>query len=217
MINIALIDDHSIFLDAIEKYLTGIDDFSVKFKSTDAESFIDYLNNNDDFSIDILLLDLKLKTMSGLECLDYLHKNFPDIRVIIVSMFHESPFINEAIKRGAMSFVSKDIDSNILVKAIRSVHENGFYIYEELSKHLVENLENIQSNSKFLNPVNRITKTEFEVLQYICQGYTASEIGELMNNSKRTIEGHKQRLLDKTDKKNTVALVAWAFREGIVS
>ncbi len=215
-IHIALVDDHSIFLDALEKYLDKTPEFKTFFKSTSAEDLIQFLRNDEGESIDIILLDIKMKGMSGLQCLDILKDEFPEIKVIIVSMFHESPFINEAIQKGAMSFIPKDIDSKILISAIKSVHEHGYYVYDELSKHLVENLEVLQSQKAFIDPINRITKTEFHVLQYLCQGYTAQEIGNVLYNSKRTIEGHRQRLLDKTESKNTAALIAWAFREGIV-
>lgn len=216
MINLAIIDDHKIFLDAMDGFLSQQEQFDVLFKSTRAEELLEYLDTNEG-GIDIVLLDLKLKGMSGLQCLDELKARHPDVKVIIVSMFNESPFINESIRKGAMSFVPKDIDSDVLIHAIESVNENGFYIYEELSKYLVKNLSDVQNEKVFVNPVNRITKTEFEVLQFICQGFTAAEIGEKLNNSKRTIEGHKQRLMDKTNLKNTAALVAWAFREGLVS
>ena len=216
MINIAVVDDHKIYLDAIFDYLNTQESLNAVFKGARAEDFLSYLMEGKNSKIDILLLDLKLPGMSGLECLDILSSEYPSIKVIVVSMFKESPFINEAIKKGALSFVSKDIESEVLLRAIHTVFNEGYYVCEELSEYLIENIEAVQKASKFLHPINRITKTELEVLQYIIQGLTANEIAQRLHKSPRTIEGHKQRLLDKTAMKNTVALVTWAFREGIV-
>jgi len=214
-ISIALIDDHLIFLDALEKYLEKVKNFNVVYKATSGEDFISYLDSSN-LNVDIALLDIKMKGMSGLECLEVITKKYSTVKVIMVSMFHDSLFINEAVSKGAMSFIPKDIDSEVLVRAINSVNDNGFYVYDELSKYLVSNLEKAQSSKYIDDPLKRITKTEFEVLKYLCQGYTANEIGDMLFKSKRTIEGHKQRMLDKTQMKNTVSLIAWAFRKGIV-
>lgn len=216
MISIALVDDHIIFLDALEKYLDKIPNFQTVFKCTSGEQLIKYLEGNESNKVDIVLLDIKMRGMSGIDCLEVIADRFKNIKVIMVSMFNDQSFIDKAIEKGAMSFIPKDIDSEVLVKAINSVHQNGYYAYEELSKHLVDNLEYSFSQKIIEDPINRITKSELEILVYLCQGFSASEIGASIFKSARTVEGYKQKLLDKTQLKNTASLVAWAFRKGIV-
>lgn len=114
-ISIALVDDHLIFLDALENFLQKIDGFRIVYKATSGEDLVSYLKTMDSYDIDILLLDIKMKGMSGLDCLDFLTKEHPGIKVIMVSIFHDSLFINEAVNRGALSFIPKDIDSEVLV------------------------------------------------------------------------------------------------------
>jgi len=217
MINVAIVDDHKIFLNAVETFLAIQHELSVVFTSDSCESLINFLENESENKIDVLLLDLKLKGMSGFECLDILSKHYPDIRVIILTMFGESAFLNQAIKKGAKSFVTKEVDTRILLKSIQVVFETGYYLDPLLSKLLIENIVTKQDTATLLSPKNILTKGEMQVLQYLCQGFTAEEIGKTLFRSRRTIEGHKQRLLDKTNLKNTTALVAWAFREGLVS
>lgn len=217
MIKIAIVDDHLIFLDSLEKFLNKVSEFKVVFKSSSAEKLLSKLNRNELESIDIILLDIKMKGLSGLECLKVLKENYPQIKVIIVSMFNEYSFVKKALDLGALSFIPKDIDSRLLIKAIYSVSRNGFYVCESLSNYLVDNLDNTYFNEDNKQSFEKITKSELHVLLHLCQGMTASEIGEKIFKSTRTIEGYKQRLMDKTRSKNTASLVAWAFRNGIIS
>lgn len=212
-----MVDDHKIFLESLAKHINTHENIEVKCVVDSCEALFDYLNRSPEQDIDILLLDLKLKGMSGLKCLEKLKEEFPSIRTIILSMFNQSPFIHEALRKGALSFITKDSEPDVLLQAIESVYKNGYFVHESLSKILMKNISDKQNTSMLLDPQDHITETQLEVLQYLCQGYTADEIGKILCRSKRTVEGHRQRLIENLDVKNTAALVAWAFREGIVS
>ncbi len=210
---IGLVDDHIIFQKSLAALVKSHDKFEVTLMAGNGLELIEKMEDVDNRP-EILLLDLKMPEMDGIECLDVLGERYPETKSIILSMFDQSPFIHHAIKKGARGYLIKDSDPDDLFKALESVRDTGYYINHQLSKVIVEGISKKQT--LVLNPVDLITPVEFEVLQHICQGETAQEIGEKIYRSKRTIEGHKQSLLEKTGSKNTAALVAWAFREGLV-
>lgn len=216
-IRVALVDDHKIFLRSLNAFFEDMADIDVVYQASSGETFISDFSTETPPVVDVLLLDLKMNEVSGLDCLDFIREKELDLRTIILSMFDESPFIHQAIKKGAKGYITKESNPDSLTVAIRTVFETGFYINEHLSKTLINNINEKQNASLILSPTDLISSTEFEVLQLICLGYTAEEIGAALYRSKRTIEGHRQNLLDKTNSKNVASLVAWAFREGLVS
>ena len=210
---IGLVDDHTIFQKSLATLVKSHEEFDVTLMANNGLQLLEKMEDETQRP-DILLLDLKMPEMNGIECLDVLSEKYPETKSIILSMFDQSPFIHHAIKKGARGYLIKDSDPEDLFKALQSVRDTGYYINHQLSKVIVEGISKKQT--LVLNAVDLITPIEFEVLQHICQGETAQEIGEKIFRSKRTIEGHKQSLLEKTGSKNTAALVAWAFREGLV-
>lgn len=214
-IRIALVDDHKIFLKSLSSLFQSEEAFNVVLTASSGEHFLLHLQNYPDFKIDVLLLDLKMKEVSGLDCLKYLQKHRPDIKTIVLSMFSESPFIHECFQYGVRSFISKESEPETLIEAIKKVHKEGHYINHSISKLLIENIQG-KHKSVLLKPSEVLSAKELEVLMYICQGLTAEDIGVKVNRSKRTVEGHRQKLLEKTNLPNVAALVAWAFREGLV-
>lgn len=214
-IRIALVDDHKIFLKSLSALFQSEDNFSVVITASSGEHFLLHLKNYPDFKIDVLILDLKMKKLSGIDCLKFLKEHRPDIKTIVLSMFSESPFVHECFKNGVRGYISKESEPEILIDAINKVNFDGQYINHSISKLLIENIKG-KRRSILLNPSEVLTIKELEVLMYICQGLTADEIGQKLNRSKRTIEGHRQKLLEKTDLPNVAALVAWSFRKGLV-
>ena len=132
-------------------------------------------------------------------------------------MYDDNPIVRQSLKHGAKGYLLKNAEPHELFDAIRKVNETGYFISSELSKSIIENIKKprVIENLSAFNPMS-LSSVELEVLAFICQGYTNSEIAETVHRSKRTIEGYRQKLLNKNGTRNTANLVAWAFRKGIV-
>ncbi|MCF8239461.1 MAG: response regulator transcription factor [Saprospiraceae bacterium] len=215
-IRLALVDDHRIFLKSLSALFQFEDDMEVVLTAVSGEQFLEHIQSFPEIEIDVLILDLKMKGISGIDCLQQLKEQGSRVRTIILSMFDQSPFIHDAFKQGACGFITKDADPDMLIEAIHTVHAKGHYVNPSISRLLVDNILEKQRTSLLLHPGDVLTNKELEVLFYICQGLTATEMAEKISRSTRTIEGHRQHLLDKTNTPNVAALVAWAFREGLV-
>jgi DNA-binding NarL/FixJ family response regulator len=213
MIKVGIIDDHTLFRMGLSRLVNSFENCEVTFQAKHGKDLLSKLESGAE--ADVLLLDLKMPEMGGLEVLDYLTKDYNQIKVLVISMHDDVPFVIEAMKKGAKGYILKDVSDVELKHAIEKVISLGFYLNEKLSKVLIQGIthgEQKKSSNAFVD----LTEIELEILENICLGLTSQEIADKIYRSRRTIEGHKQRLLDKTDTKNTPALVAWAFRNGIV-
>lgn len=215
MIKIGIVDDHTLFRAGLARLVNSFNECQVIFQAGNGQELLDKLSEHND--IELILLDLKMPVMGGLEVLEKLKPNYKDIKVLVISMHDDIPFVVQAMKKGANGYILKDIDADELNTAIMKVMELGFYVNDKLSKVLIQGLTTDDGKKKRNLRLNEaLTDIEQEILEWICQGMTSQEIANKIFRSRRTIEGHKQRLLDKTNTKNTPALVAWAFRHGIV-
>jgi len=219
-IHIAVADDHKLFRKGLVALLNDKTNFKVVLEASDGiELFtkLDVLSASDDNRVDVLLLDLKMPNQNGFECLEKIKDSFSGLNVIVVSMFEEPAYVIKAIKAGAKSFILKSEDPKIVIAAIESVYNSGFYINDRLGESLINNLKTTAKpsmNTKLIS--TDLSAQEVKILEFICDGLTNQEISKAIYKSVRTIEGYRQRLLEKTHNKNTASLVAWAIRNNIV-
>jgi len=215
-IKIAIVDDHKLFRNGIKQIFDLHSDFSVILACEDGVELLEELQSKTQLP-DVILLDMKMPRINGIDCLRELNSIYPEHKTIILSMYDDNPIIKKALKEGARGYLLKNAETEELFDAIRAVHSTGYYICAELSKCILEGFKNPSTNDKIsaFNP-KHLNAVELEVLKYICQGLTNQEIGDLVHRSKRTIEGYRQKLINKSGAKNTAALVAWAFRRGLV-
>ncbi|NNF36240.1 MAG: response regulator transcription factor [Saprospiraceae bacterium] len=215
MIKIGIVDDHTLFRAGLTRLVNSFNDCQVIFQAGNGQELLNKLSEKED--VELILLDLKMPVMGGLEALEKLKPTYKDLKVLVISMHDDIPFVVQAMKKGANGYILKDIDADELNTAINKVMDLGFYVNDKLSKVLIHGLTTDEGKKKRNIKLNEaLTDIEQEILELICQGLTSQEIADKIFRSRRTIEGHKQRLLDKTNTKNTPALVAWAFRHGIV-
>jgi DNA-binding NarL/FixJ family response regulator len=215
MIKIGIVDDHTLFRAGLTRLVNSFNNCQVMFQAGNGQELLDKLTEHKD--IELILLDLKMPVMGGLEALEKIKPLYNELKVLVISMHDDIPFVVQAMKKGANGYILKDIDAEELNTAINKVMDLGFYVNDKLSKVLIHGLTTDEGKKKRNIKLNEaLTVIEQEILELICQGLTSQEIADKIFRSRRTIEGHKQRLLDKTHTKNTPALVAWAFRHGIV-
>jgi DNA-binding NarL/FixJ family response regulator len=206
-LKIYIVDDHSLFREGLRFLLTNS-----KFISEigEAKNGIEFLEGLKDYKPDIVLMDIEMPDMNGVEATQKAITILPDLKVIALSMYADESYYTEMIEAGAKGFLLKNSKFNDVQMAISEVFEGRNYFSPEILASIVKSL-----NRKPTTPANNeLTKREFEVLLSICQGYSNSEIGEQLYISKRTVDKHRENILLKTQSKNTVELVVYAIKKG---
>jgi DNA-binding NarL/FixJ family response regulator len=215
MIKIILAEDHNVVRNGIRSLLDKETDMQVIAEATNGKMVLQILK---DGSIpDIILADINMPEMSGMEMVTQISQSYPKVKVIMLSMLDHEKYIMQAFKAGATGYILKNVNAIELVFAIRHVcTSNDKYICNELSLRLLEKLMHTPDTSFEVEDLD-ITKREVEVLSLIAEGYTNQEIADKLFTSKRTIEGNRQILIEKTGTRNTAALIRYAILNNIIS
>jgi DNA-binding NarL/FixJ family response regulator len=176
-----------------------------------------------DTPADVILMDIQMPEMSGVEATMYVTKHFPATRVLVLSMLEEEKYIQEAMKAGALGYILKTTDQEELIHAIQMVARGEFYISTKISMQLLKSLHSSDSDPVSEIPMfssgeisHILSQREMEVLQLVAKGYTNTEIADKLFTSKRTVESHRQSLLEKTNSKNTACLIMYASRNHLI-
>lgn len=212
-INIVITDDHKLFRRGLSALLSDFDFIDKIYEAENGKELLSLLSIADVLP-HIVLLDINMPEMDGLETTKKLNKYYPDIKIIILTMEEDEHFILHLIKAGVNGYLLKNSDQDELEKAIKNVIEKDFYFSENISGLLINNLnKRKKSNSPALS---KISAREREVIRLVCKENTASEIADLMSVSARTVEGYKRKLLEKTGTKNMAGLVVFAIKNNLV-
>jgi DNA-binding NarL/FixJ family response regulator len=209
-ITVGIVDDHKLFRSGVEDIINDSKDFQVKISASDGDELFSALKKN---NIQILLLDINLKHENGLDILIKLSEIKPEIKVIMLTMFSESSYINTMVLKGAKGYLLKDTTPEILLMTLKKVHEDGKY-YDTHTTNVI--VESIQSKEKLVALGIELSQIELDILKLISNGKTAEEISLLVFKSTRTIEGYRQKLLEKTQTRNIAELVAWGFKNKLL-
>ena len=180
------------------------------YEAGNGQQFIDGLKNH---PADLALLDIEMPVMNGIEAAQLAKEIYPGMKIIALSMYSDENYYTSMIESGADGFLLKNSKFAIVKKAIEEVSQGRNYFSQEIIQLMVRQLSADKENKINQN----ITERETEVLNYICQGFSNNEISEKLQISKRTVDKHRQNLLDKTKSKNTVALVLYAIKNGFFS
>ena len=213
-IKIAIADDYKIFRDGLKVGLSADDNFEVVLEADNGEDLLDGLKST---PVDVILMDLKMPIMDGTEATKEVRKKFNSTKVIVVTMYDDDKFIIHLMENGANGYLLKNAESDEIRKSIYSVHESGYYFNDLVNKALLKRLV-LKGNIKpSFNQDVDFTERELEVLKLICEEKTAAEIGKEIFISPRSVEGIRQRLIEKVGVRNTAGLVMFAIKNGIVS
>jgi len=169
---------------------------------------------------DIILADINMPLLGGVELTERLAVKYPAVRIILLSMINSSQQVIQAFSKGASGYLVKNVSYEELIYSIHHVHRGGRYLCEELSMLMVGLLSHqpaTQIGSQQLIAELDLSDRESEVLQLISDGHTNLEIADMLFLSKRTVEGHRQSLIDKTKTKNTASLIKFAVQHQLVT
>ena len=216
-IKVGIVEDQLLFREGIKAILTNGGDFDIVFESSDGFSVLSKLEQAPAVP-DVMLVDLSLPAMDGIEFsgLDLtlsLVETYPQMKILVLSIHKDENFIIELVKNGAHGYLVKDCDPSELFDAIRAVHSKGSYINARA-------LQAIQSSmARKVKPKSlavQLSDREQEVLELVCQQYTAEEIAKKLFLSVKTVNGHRNNLLLKTGSRNVTGLVVYAVKNKLV-
>jgi len=207
---IAIIDDHLLFAQSLKGLINTFDQFEVTHEANNGKTFIENLKKSSNLP-EIALMDMNMPIMDGAETTYWLQKNFPGIKVLALSMDDDENSILKMIRNGAKGYLLKDIHPDILLEALNSVLQEGFYHTKRVSDTLVGSLHT--DNDK---PNIELLERELEFLKLASTEMTYKEIANVMNLSPKTIDGYREQLFKKLEVKNRIGLVIYAIKNEIV-
>lgn len=215
IINLALTDDEQLFRKGMKMILADIEEVKVLVEAANGKDLLEQLRKLET-PIDVVLLDLQMPVLDGIETTKQLQVEFPNIKVVILTTHYSKAFILNMIELGACAYLAKDAEPEQVTLTIQEVNENGFYYDSFVMEVIRENMvAGYPNKSVAFGPV-KLTNREMEVLQLICLEKTTNEMADKLFLSPRTIEGHRNNLLEKTGAKNTAGLVIYAVKNKIV-
>ncbi|MDF1551324.1 MAG: response regulator transcription factor [Bacteroidales bacterium] len=207
IISVIIADDHIIFRKGLRTILNEIPEIKVVAEASNGQELLQILKTQ---QVDIILMDIKMPLMDGLEATEKISKKYPDIKVIALTMHEEIGYFNQMIDAGAVGFLLKKTNKDELETAIKSVIEGDNYFSQEFITSI-----NKHTMPKRVSNIN-LSDREMEVLELICKGFSNVEISKQLGISQRTIDSHRSRLFEKTGAKNAPNLVLFAIKNGLI-
>ena len=220
MVKLVLTDDHKLFRDGVKALLTEDETIEIAGEAASGGELLELLNL---VPADVVLLDISMPDMDGLETLKLLRRQHPELKVLVLSMLDSEWYVHQMLECGAAGYLLKNISKEELLEAIRLVASGMRYISPHLTIDFLRKANHAASvppqdhQDSDKKPHKELSKRELEVLNLISDGFTNAEISEKLFTSKRTIETHRQNLLEKTRTKNTAALIKFAVLNRIIS
>jgi len=216
-INLAIVDDDYLIVALLKSFFNDSEQTVVQYDGTDGAEFLKFLDQSDPELLDILLLDLKMKSVSGLDVLKHCRSVRPDLKVIVISSHYQDHSIGFMTREGVAAFLPKGITPKHLLEIVKYVQCNGVYLTKEQVNVLRD-----QISAKVPGPLANydgepLTEREIQIIKLLCQQKTAKEVGETLFIAQRTVEGHKNNIFAKVGVKNMTGLIVYALQQHIVA
>ncbi|UKJ06096.1 response regulator transcription factor [Solitalea lacus] len=211
-INIIIADDHEIFRDGLSLVIKKEKDFNLLDQAVNG---VDLINKISYHRPHVVITDIKMPTMDGIEATKIIVDKFPDVKVIALSMFDEDNLIADMFEAGAKGYLLKNAHKNEIIDAIKTVYDDGNYFCEAASMKLVKMIAKSKQDAK--TPQIDFNEREKDIIKFICKQLTAQEISEQVYLSKRTVEGYRLRIMEKMNVKNTAGVVVYALRHQLIT
>jgi len=210
-IKVLLVDDHAIMRDGIKALLSIHDDIEIVGEASEGKEAIEIAQ---ELMPDVVVMDIAMPGMDGLEATRRLTKRSPRIKVLVLTQYDNREYILSIIKVGAAGYVPKKALGSELVSAIRAVCRGDSFLYPSAAKALIEDY---RQQAKKGDPYDSLTGREREILKLIAEGHTSREIADALFISLKTVHGHRTKIMEKLDLHNRTELIKYAMRKGLVS
>ncbi len=219
LIKIVLTEDHKIVRSGIRSLLENEEDIEIVAEASNGSELLELFESGNVNANEVLLItDINMPGVNGIDMIPGLLQTYPNLRTVVLSMLSNEKYVLKAFKSGANGYMLKNVSSEELLFGIRHIMNNGErYLCTELSIELLD--RQLGRSYVFTDdlPEVDLSKREMEILSLIAEGFTNQEIADKIFTSKRTVEGHRQNLIDKTQSRNSAALIRYAVLRGIVN
>ncbi len=213
IIKVAIADDHKIFRRGV---ISSLKSFSnIRFVQ-EAENGEELIKGVAESNPDVILMDLRMPKKDGIETTKFINKNFPSIKILILTMFDDERFVGHLMDSGANGYLLKSTEPEEIKQGIMDVMKNGFYLNNFVNRVLIKKNYSKQKFNPNLSNEIVISEREKQVLSLVCLEYTAQEIAQKMDISARTVEAIKDRLMERFGVKNSVGLVFFAMKNSLI-
>ena len=215
-IKVAITDDQVLFRRGIASIINTFEGISIVLEADNGRMLLDSLQTLESLP-DVVLLDLSMPELNGIETTKILHVSYPSIKIIILSVYGEDRFVTHLMELGVNAYLFKNVEPEEVERAIRTVMDKDFYFNEAFLNAMKNRLTNKRQKILLTDNIpSTLTAREIEVLKRICKQNTAQEIAEQLFISVRTVDGHRNNLLEKTGVRNSAGLVLFAIKHRLI-
>lgn len=207
-IKLFLVDDHKMIREGLKLFLNDYQEIEIVGEANNGQECLDALANTD---VDIVLTDLNMPVMDGLELTKALKVSHPQVKIVALTMMGESQHIKEMLAEGALGYLLKNCSEEELILGLKNVYNGGTYYSPEVTNVIINNIRKVKPTTSKVASEMPLTEREKEVLHLILKEHSNKEIAEILFISVRTVDAHKRNLLDKTGSKNVAGLVLYAI------
>lgn len=212
-INVFIADDHEMFREGVKMLLSKSSEIEIIGEASNGKECLESLPSE----TDVILMDILMPEMDGIEATQKIIEKYPDVKIIALSMFGDQEYYYKMIHSGIKGFVLKEAGSRELEDAIQEVHKGGNFFSQEILRSVVTNLREPTKNPpKTSSSTTSFSNKETEILQHICSGWSDKEMAEALKADISSIENQKANLIRKAGVNNTVDLIVYAIKNGVV-
>jgi len=212
MINLILADDHHLIIDGITRLLEDEVDINIVATCSNGKDVLEILPK---INVDVLLLDLDMPIMNGLQCAETVKLKYPHVKIAILTMHQEKALIQKFIEFGVNGYFLKTIQKDELLHAIKTIAVGGDYFPSDVTKALLQK-QTITADVNQSPLLNELTKREIEIIRLVAQGFSNNDIGKKLFISPRTVDTHRTNIMRKLDLHNVAEIVRFAFQNKLI-
>ncbi|AZV45282.1 response regulator [Peribacillus asahii] len=221
--NIVIIDDHQLFREGVKRILDFEASFDVVAEGDDGSDAVNLVEN---YHPDVVIMDINMPNVNGIEATQQLIQQYPETKVIILSIHDDENYVQHALKTGAQGYLLKEMDADALIEAVRVVADGGSYLHPKVTHNLVKEYRRLVSDEnanqdtihapEIRRPLHLLTRRECEVLQLLADGQSNRAIGETLYISEKTVKNHVSNILQKMNVNDRTQAVVLAIKNGWV-
>lgn len=208
---ILIVDDHQMFIDGLKSILHKQKEFTVYAEALDGESALEIIKND---KPDIVITDISMPGMTGIELTHKIKSDYPEIKVIVVSMYNDSNVVSEILMAEAEGYILKNTGKQELLNALTKIANNGTFYCNDVISTMIKH---VKKDSEVQNEIKILSDREIEVLKLIAEEYSSDQIAEKLFISKRTVDSHRANILAKLNIKTLAGLIKFSIRNNIIS